>query len=84
MCVLHPTETTGGGNFADRFLEMLDGGALALMVSIGHRVGMFDAMAEMPSSSSHEIAAAAGLDERYLQNCDHIVRPKDGAEEAAA
>jgi hypothetical protein len=41
--------------------------ALALMVSVGHRTGLFDAMAEMPAATSAEIASAAGLDERYVR-----------------
>ena len=40
---------------------------LALMVSIGHRTGLFDTMATLPASTSAEIAAAASLDERYVR-----------------
>lgn len=52
---------------AIRMLEMLNGGALALMISIGHRTGLFDAMAELDWASSAGIAEAAGLDERYVR-----------------
>jgi hypothetical protein len=31
--------------FAGRLLEVLNGGAIAFMTSIGHRAGLFDAMA---------------------------------------
>ena len=34
--------------------------ALALMVSVGHRTGLFDVMAELPAATSAEIASAAG------------------------
>jgi SAM-dependent methyltransferase len=53
--------------FAERMTGFLNGGAAALMLSIGHRVGLFDAMAQLPSATSEEIAHAAGLDERYVR-----------------
>ena len=34
--------------FAERMLTFLNYGALALMTSIGHRTGLFDAMAGLP------------------------------------
>ncbi|MFW5925325.1 MAG: class I SAM-dependent methyltransferase [Myxococcota bacterium] len=53
--------------FADRLVDMLNSGALTLMVSIGHRTGLFDAMAGMAPATSAEIAERAGLDERYVR-----------------
>jgi 2-polyprenyl-3-methyl-5-hydroxy-6-metoxy-1,4-benzoquinol methylase len=53
--------------FASRLLGALNDGALCLMVSIGHRTGLFDTMRELPPSTSAQIAAAAGLDERYVR-----------------
>ena len=53
--------------FAERLLQALNGGALCLMVSIGHRTGLFDTMSRLAPSTSEEIAAAAGLDERYVR-----------------
>jgi 2-polyprenyl-3-methyl-5-hydroxy-6-metoxy-1,4-benzoquinol methylase len=53
--------------FADRLLAALNGGALGLLVSVGHRTGLFDALAEMPSATSEELAQAARLDERYVR-----------------
>jgi hypothetical protein len=53
--------------FAERMLRTMNEAALALMVSVGHRTGLFDAMAEMPAATSAEIASAAGLDERYVR-----------------
>ena len=41
--------------------------ALALMVSVGHRTGLFDVMAAMPAATSAEIASRASLDERYVR-----------------
>ena len=40
---------------------------LALMTSVGHRVGLFDTMASLPPATSPQIAAAAGLEERYVR-----------------
>ncbi len=53
--------------FADKMLGMLNSGALALMTSVGHRTGLFDAMAAAPASTSAQIAALAGLNERYVR-----------------
>lgn len=53
--------------FAGRMLEILNGGALALMFSLGHRAGLFDAMAPLAPATSDQIAAAAGLNERYVR-----------------
>jgi ubiquinone/menaquinone biosynthesis C-methylase UbiE len=53
--------------FAERLLRALNDGGLCLMVSIGHRVGLFDAMRELPPATSDEIARHAGLNERYVR-----------------
>ncbi len=53
--------------FSERFLSALNGGALCLMASIGHRTGLFDTMRALPPSTVEDIANAAGLAERYVQ-----------------
>jgi 2-polyprenyl-3-methyl-5-hydroxy-6-metoxy-1,4-benzoquinol methylase len=53
--------------FAGRFLTVLNNGALCLMVSVGHRTGLFDVMSESAPATSDEIAARAGLNERYVR-----------------
>ena len=53
--------------FADRLLTTLNDGALCLMISIGHRTGLLDAMRAMAPATSAEIAAKAGLNERYVR-----------------
>jgi len=53
--------------FVARILGVLNGGALALMTSIGRQTGLFEVMATLPDSTSPEIATAAGLDERYVR-----------------
>ena len=53
--------------FAGRMVGVLNDASLALMISIGHQVELFDAMASLPASTSTQIAAAAGLQERYVR-----------------
>ena len=53
--------------FAGRLLQALNDGALCLMVSIGHRTGLFDSMRGQPAATSEEIAKRAGLNERYVR-----------------
>ncbi|MBT3046755.1 MAG: methyltransferase domain-containing protein [Candidatus Thiodiazotropha sp. (ex Clathrolucina costata)] len=53
--------------FAEELLQILNHGATALMISIGHRTGLFDAMAKHPPGDSPAVAASAGLDERYVR-----------------
>ena len=63
------TEAAAAGSteFAERMNQVLNDAALALMVSVGHRTGLFDVMAAMPAATSAEIAAGAALDERYVR-----------------
>jgi SAM-dependent methyltransferase len=53
--------------FGERLTGVLNEAGLALMISIGHRVGLFDVMAGLPSATSDELASAADLDERYVR-----------------
>ena len=53
--------------FAGDLLDTLNRGALCLMISIGHRAGLFDAMRDQPPLSSLDLAAKAGLHERYVR-----------------
>jgi SAM-dependent methyltransferase len=53
--------------FAGTMVGMINGAMLSLMTSIGHRTGLFDTMAELPPSTSDEIAKASGLNERYVR-----------------
>ena len=53
--------------FAEKMLSVLNGGALGLMISIGHRTGLFDTMAQLEPSMCDRIAEAAGLRERYVR-----------------
>lgn len=53
--------------FIGRLMSDLNGAATMIMTSIGHRTGLFDAMAELPPSTSTQIADAANLNERYVR-----------------
>ncbi|MFW5739952.1 MAG: class I SAM-dependent methyltransferase [Myxococcota bacterium] len=53
--------------FSERLVSFLNHGALALMLSLGHRSGLFDTMAQLPPSTPEAIASAAGLQPRYVK-----------------
>lgn len=53
--------------FSESLVDVLNKSAIALSLSLGHRTGLFDAMAELPYSTSEQIAEAANLNERYVR-----------------
>ncbi|MGK2856648.1 MAG: class I SAM-dependent methyltransferase [Thermoanaerobaculia bacterium] len=53
--------------FAAQMIGTLNAGTVTLMMSVGHRVGLFDTMSGLAPATSEEIADAAGLDERYVR-----------------
>ena len=53
--------------FAGKVLTALNDGALCLMMSVGHRTGLFDAMRGEPPATSPDIASLTGLNERYVR-----------------
>jgi hypothetical protein len=52
--------------FGGRMMSLLTGSLLSSMVDIGHRTGLFAAAAEGPATSE-QLAARAGLCERYVR-----------------
>jgi SAM-dependent methyltransferase len=62
-----PFDAGAATAFAERIGQVLDGGAVAVMIALGQRAGLFDAMAELPAASSAEIAGRAALAERYVR-----------------
>ncbi len=62
-----PFDSAKAEAFAERMLTILNSGAVSLMTSIGHRTELFDTLAELPPSTSQQIADAAGLNERYVR-----------------
>lgn len=59
--------TPGQQAFSEELLATINHASAALMISIGHRVGLFDAMQDGKAVTSGELAAKAGLDERYVR-----------------
>ncbi|GGT36674.1 transcriptional regulator [Streptomyces kurssanovii] len=53
--------------FAGEVVDVLNKGALALLISVGHQTGLFDTLAGLPPSTGDEIAMSAGLDQRYVR-----------------
>ena len=53
--------------FTQTMLGIMNGGALSLMMSIGHKTGLFDAMDGATPATSAEIAERSGLSERYVR-----------------
>jgi hypothetical protein len=54
-------------SFDEELVDIMNKSALALMISIGHRTKLFDIIAELPASTSDDIASKAGLNERYVR-----------------
>lgn len=67
MCLLHQLDHSKAEAFAGKLLEVINHGTLSLMISVGHRTGLFDTMGQLAASTSDEIAGAAGLNERYVR-----------------
>lgn len=89
----HPDQTTATGpdvdpdkvqEFAGSLLGALTAGSTALMMSVGHRTGLFDALAGLPPSTSPQVAAAAGLHERYVREWLHAMTTARVVEHDAA
>src|ERR671936_505384 len=60
-------DTTRVEAFGRQMGDVLNHATLALLMSIGHQVSLFDTLAVLPPATSHEIAGAAGLQERYVR-----------------
>lgn len=53
--------------FFGRVAQIVDAGAVSIMLSIGHRLGLFDTLAKLPPNTSAQIAEAGELAERYVR-----------------
>lgn len=68
MCLLCKTPDPAKIDaFGGRLLTILNDAGLALMISLGHRTGLFDAMSNLPPADSTTIAGVAKLNERYVR-----------------
>ena len=53
--------------FGKKIGDILNGASAALMISIGHKVRLFDAMSEIGPCSSEQLAEFSKLNERYVR-----------------
>lgn len=61
------TQVPGGPrDFGERLRELMTGHALTTLIGMGHRLGLFAALAAGPASAG-ELAGRAGLHERYVR-----------------
>ncbi len=70
MCntaITMPGTTSTDTGFDEWFVTALNSGTLMLMISIGHRTGLFDVMSQLDWTDSHELAGKANLNERYVR-----------------
>ena len=54
-------------DFSQYLIDTINAGSLSLMLSIGHRIRIFDVMAQLPPSTIEEIASKLNLNERYVK-----------------
>lgn len=62
-----PFDSARAEAFGERMIGALNAAALALMTSLGHRTGLFDALEGAPPLTSAELARRSGLQERYVR-----------------
>ncbi|MBC8039658.1 MAG: methyltransferase domain-containing protein [Opitutaceae bacterium] len=68
MCTLCKTlDPSKVDAFGGRLLGILNSAGLALMISVGHRTGLFDTLATLPPCDAPTLAGVAGLNERYVR-----------------
>lgn len=60
-------DETAAEAFAEKVGDIVNSGATSVALSIGHRTGLFDTLAALPPATSHQIADAAVLAERYVR-----------------
>lgn len=53
--------------FENQMLDIMNKSATALMISVGHRTKLFDAISKLPPSTSTDIAKNSNLNERYVR-----------------
>lgn len=70
MCntaITMPQTASTETGFDEWFVTAINSGTLMLMISIGHRTGLFDTMSRMDWTDSRELSAKADLNERYVR-----------------
>lgn len=61
------TDEADPAQIAGRIIGILNDGAITILTSIGHELGLFDTLASLPPATSQQVADATGLDERYVR-----------------
>ncbi|HEX2500561.1 MAG TPA: class I SAM-dependent methyltransferase [Methylomirabilota bacterium] len=64
---MEPFDQTKAAAFQTRMVDILNSSFLALAMSVGHHLGLFDMMAGRDWATSAETAEAARLQERYVR-----------------
>lgn len=69
MCIACETNLNAEAldTFGERYVELLNSGAVVMMMSIGYRTGLFEAMRDSAALTSTQLAERAGLQERYVR-----------------
>lgn len=69
MCNVHslPAAEADSGAFEARLVNALNESGLMLLTAIGHRTGLFEALAGQAPLTSRQLAERDGLDERYVR-----------------
>lgn len=70
MCntaITMPKTASKGTGFDEWFLTAINSAAVMMMISIGHRTGLFDVMSNLSWVDSQTLAEKAGLNERYVR-----------------
>jgi ubiquinone/menaquinone biosynthesis C-methylase UbiE len=62
-----PTAAADPAPVVERMIQILNDGAINVLGSIGHQLGLFDTLATLPWATSSQVADAAGLNERYVR-----------------
>lgn len=66
-CTNLPIDAHKQEAFAERYLGMLNNGMTLLLISLGHRTGLFDTLADGQWRTSQALADETGLNERYIR-----------------
>src|SRR5438046_797647 len=64
---IHELDQSKKDEFSTRAIDILNKASIAMMMSVGHRTGLFEVMAGLPPSASEQVALTAGLKERYVR-----------------
>ena len=62
-----PEMTAAEQEFSERLIMMVNHATAGLMISVGHRTGLFEALSDGGAMTSEALARRAGLNERYVR-----------------